>query len=508
MFAERQARVEGAQAITWQTVSESPLFLGLDVGTTTVTAVAFDPTRSESAASATLANTAYCTPAEPSSWSEMDLDRVFAISAEAVTSVVERLGHRARRLAGIGVTGQMHGVAFLDPDGRAARSTITWRDRRVQAALGSGGSYLDELKRRAGAGAFDRTGCEPAAGYLGPTLFWLSLRGELPASRVCSIPDAIVVLLTGGRPVTDPTNAAGSGVFDVVARRWDVDLLRRLGLPVEIFPHVQEAGTPVGTVTAALANAWGLRARLQVGTALGDHQASVIGSVREPLDTLHVNVGTGTQVSAILPEFTRVAGLDTRPFPGGRYLLTQAGLAGGRSFALLRDFFGRVGELLFARTLGQDELYEAMLRLAEAVPTGADGLQCSPLFAGTRPDPTLRGSVTGIGLDNFTPGHLTRAVVEGTAASLASSAAELLASAGPRGRLVGAGNGVRRNRLLAAAIAARFERPLLVPRWQEEAAVGAALSAAVGAGAGYDDAARCVKYLAQPGASESESESD
>jgi len=486
----------------------TPLFLGLDVGTTTITAVAFDIAAGDLVARVTLANTADCTPADrqAAGWSELDLDRARAIVDDAARAVVATLAERGQEqeLAGVGVTGQMHGVALLDAAGHAVRTAITWRDRRVAEPFADGVSYLEELKRRAGPGAFQRTGCEPAAGYLGPSLFWLALHDELRVQRVCSIPDAIVASLTGAPATTDRTNAAGSGVFDVVAGAWDVGLLDHLGVPRAIFPPVHGAGTPVGQLTRAAADAWGLRAALPVGVALGDHQASLLGSVGEPLDTVHVNVGTGAQVSAVMEEFARVPGLDTRPFPGGRYLLTLAGLAGGRSLALLRDFFGQVGERLFGARRSGDDLYDAMLGSAGEAPAGADGLTCTPLFAGTRREPSLRGAFTGISLDNFSPGHLARALVEGVADNLAASYAELQPAAGPRHRLVGAGNGIRRNPLLANALAARFGLPLAMPIWEEEAAVGAALAVAVGTGALPDFAAAAarVRYQALIGLTE------
>ena len=58
-------------------------------------------------------------------------------------------------------------------------------------------------------------------------------------------------------------------------------------------------------------------------------------------------------------------------------------------------------------------------------------------------------------------------------------------------RLVGAGNGLRENGLLAALVADAFGLPMLVARYREEAALGAALVAAVGVGLYEDLHAAC-----------------
>jgi sugar (pentulose or hexulose) kinase len=102
-------------------------------------------------------------------------------------------------------------------------------------------------------------------------------------------------------------------------------------------------------------------------------------------------------------------------------------------------------------------------------------------------------------LTNFTPGHLSRALLEGMARSFAASAgrvAQLLGRA--PSALVGAGNGIRTNPLLASIIAAIVGLPMRVPAHREEAAFGAALLAGVGAGviANLDEAGRRITLSA------------
>jgi len=128
------------------------------------------------------------------------------------------------------------------------------------------------------------------------------------------------------------------------------------------------------------------------------------------------------------------------------------------------------------------------------VSPGADGLRCSPLFTGTRTDPTLRGSFTGITPENLTPGHLTRALLEGMAEGFYAFYEQMRPLLGSRTQLIGSGNGLRRNPLLAQILAERFGMPLHIPALEEEAAVGAALLAAVGTGE-YADLEKATRML-------------
>jgi len=476
------------------------LYAGLDVGTTKVGVVMLDAETGRLLVRNAVANDACVgSPGSSEGRAELDLERLRGLIVRVLADAVAVVPARRREIAGLGVTGQMHGVALLGPGATPLGPAITWQDRRVEQPIpGQEESYLHRFMSLAGGpSAFDRCGCLPAAGYLGPTLFWLFRNGQLPPppARACFIPDAAVAFLTGRVPCTDPTDGGSSGIFDIVARRWHWPLIERLGLPRGIFPEVRESGELAGELLPDLARATGLPTGTPICVALGDNQASFLGSVREPGRSFLINVGTGGQISALVEDFCRVPGLDTRYFPGGRYLLVGAGSFGGRSYAYLRDLFLQVGAAFFGGR-GDEELYDQMTRLAAAVPSGCDGLACSPIFTGTRTDPAARGSFTGISPHNLTPGHLARALLEGMAAGFLALHGQMAPVIGVRPHLVGAGNGLRRNRLLAQLLATAFDLPLQITAHQEEAAVGAALLAAVGTGgfADFDAASRLLRY--------------
>ncbi|MEZ4831033.1 MAG: FGGY family carbohydrate kinase [Caldilineaceae bacterium] len=459
------------------------MYIGLDIGTTSISAVVLDTETGALLAHHAVANRA-ALAAGPGR-AEVDLAQVQALAVDALTGIVAAAGIDGSQIRGIGMTGQQHGVAFVDASAAPAGPAITWQDLRVQSPMpGTQTSYLQAFVDRAGGrDAFRRMGCLPAAGFLGTTLFWLHEEDQLPAPSAiaCFIPDAVAAFLTGETPRVDPTLAGSAGIFDIVSNQWDADLLARVGLSAELLPPIGQAGQRLGALRAEIANKVGLPAGIPVGVAVGDNQASFIGSVQDPTASLLINVGTGGQISARTDEFHFIPGLENRPFPGGHYLLIGGGLFGGRSYAYLLDFFRQAGADLF-HAAADDDLYDRMTALAAAVPAGCDGLRCSPLFTGSRVDPSLRASLTGLSPQNFTPGHVTRALLEGMAEGFHQFHTQMLPVIGERSPLVGAGNGVRRNRLLAQILAARFGMALHVPALSEEAAAGAAITAAVGAG--------------------------
>jgi sugar (pentulose or hexulose) kinase len=474
------------------------IYIGLDVGTTSLSALALDVEAGRVVAQVTRPNEAAVTSTGPEGllYAELDLARL----REGLLDLLAELRGRlpvGRPVEAIGVTGQQHGLALLEEDLSPARRAITWQDlRALETVPGTDKTYLQAMIRQAGGEeAFHRAGCLPAAGYMGASLYWLGQRDLLPqaSAYACLIPDAALALLTETPPCTDATDAGSSGLLDVVSGQWDWQAIARLGLPRELFVPVRRAGTPHAPLAPVAAERTGLGA-VPVCVAAGDNQASFIGSVRDPESSVLVNVGTGGQVSAMVHRFVRLAEVETRAFFEDRYLLVGAGLYGGRAYAYLQDFFRSVGGALFGAPPDAD-LFEEMNRLAAQVPPGSEGLRCTPLFTGTRAQPELRGSITGLGPTNMTPGHFARALLEGLAEGFHALYRQMEAATGARTTLVGAGNGITRNPVLAQILARRFGRDLHVAADVEAAALGAALLACAGMGErSLAEASRLVRY--------------
>ncbi|MCW4021114.1 MAG: FGGY family carbohydrate kinase [Candidatus Bathyarchaeota archaeon] len=478
------------------------LFMGVDMGTTKIAALLLDTSSGDIKAINVVPNRSEVTNVNDKAKgrSEWDAEKAAELTFKAIAGVTK---HSAlRKIEGICVTGQMHGTVLVSPDRRVLTPFIGWQDRRCDEKMrGRDISYIDRMIELAGEHGFQREGCHPATGYMGSTLFWLKENNALPSepATACFLPDYIVMRMTGQPPVTDPTNAGSSGIFDIVSRQWDSALIRKLGIPSDLMLEVKNSGEVLGGLTAEAAEKTGLARGTPVCVACGDNQASFFGSVADRRDTALVNIGTGGQISLWVPEYTAAKEVDTRCFLDESYLLVGAGTCGGRSYALLNRFFLEVGRAFFGAK-GDEELYGEMTRLAAKTPPGSDGLTCDPLFTGTRLNPNLRASWLGMSELNFTPGHLARALLEGVAQRFKTMYDGMLESAvSPRVRLVGSGNGVRKNQLLAKILSDKFGMPLQVPVNTEETALGAAILSAIGCRElqDFEDAVHIVKFEPQ-----------
>jgi sugar (pentulose or hexulose) kinase len=474
-----------------------PILLGIDLGTTTITSLALD---ADTGTVLTVASRPHDRRARYNrdlerGYSEWDVEVVLETAIDGLREVANGVQNH-RGLAALGVTGQQHGMLLVDSAVSPLTPFINWQDRRGEEHIRrTTTSYVEWARQRLGEDAPSRTGCRVATGYMAVTLLWLHDRGRLPpGAKACFLADFFTSRLTGKPLVTDPTLAASGGKLNVLQRDWDDAALKALDLSRALFPDVQPSAARLGGLTAEMAARIGLPAGLPVCVGIGDNQASFLGSVAEPSDSVLVNVGTGGQVSMWTDQFLYDPAMETRPFPGDGFLLVSAGLCGGKSYALLEQFFRLVGEHFFG-TAGDASLFKEMNRLAASVPAGADGLRCEPFFTGTRAQPDLLGAWTGVSAGNFTPGHMARSLLEGMARAFGASYNEIARVAGQARRcLIGAGNGIRENPLLPRLIAEEFGIPLATPAHREEAAFGAALAAGVGVGvfADFREAARRV----------------
>jgi sedoheptulokinase len=490
-------------------------YLGLDVGTTTVTAIVVNSETGDVLSRATEPNDSEITSGQDKKLgrSEWDAGRVLEIVRVVLRQVTES-GREVgavrpidtigpigaiEPIRGIGVTGQMHGMLLVDDAVQPVGPFIGWQDQRASdARANASGTVISDLLETVESVDVEGHVCRPKTGYLGATLAWLDTHNKLPTDSFLAtfLPDFVAARLTDSKPVTDATNAAGSGLFDVATRSWHQLFVDRLGLSPDLLPAVVESGSQAGQLSPQWKDT-GLGSGMPVCVASGDNQASFLGSVREPDETVLVNVGTGGQVSVSASTPDAGPGLEARPHVDGRYILVGAGRVGGRTYAWLRDFYLGVGRQIFNTDGDPESIYERMTDLAGKAGPGAGGLTFDPLLTGTREDPERRGVMEGIGTSNFDPGHLSRALLEGVIAQFRLLYENAVAvGVGERSVLIGAGNGLRKNPVLREIAEQKFRLKMRVPRHTEEAAYGAAMQAMVLGGdrASLEDAAGIIRY--------------
>lgn len=264
------------------------------------------------------------------------------------------------------------------------------------------------------------------------------------------------------------SNAASLGLYDAKKNGFRADILQKAGADADILPEVTDDFISVGSYKG-----------IPVSAAIGDNQASFLGSVENAADSVLVNMGTGGQISILSDTYFTAKGIEARPFVKGHYLLAGSSLCGGRAYALLEHFFRSYAEA--AGITGVDH-YSVMGKILDEKNDG-EKLKVNTTFSGTREKPEKRGSIKNIGTENFTPKALIGGVLEGMAEELYKMYRKIEKGlAGPKTRMVASGNGIRKNRHLQEVMSEKFGMGLELAKREEEAAYGAAVSGMIAAG--------------------------
>lgn len=427
--------------------------LGLDIGTTTISAVVYD-SNAGVLTSRTVRNDSFLT-GQP--WERIqDPQRILSLCMESLQVLLEQHPD----VAAIGLSGQMHGILYLDAAGEPVSPLYIWQDGRGDLPYGETESWASHLS--------ECTGYPLATGY-GMVTHYYNLNHNLvpeSAAALCTVHDYVAMKLAGRTaPVTEATDAASLGLYDGLNRRFDPAALKKAGINAALLPGI--ADDPC-LGTGALG--------IPVYAALGDNQASFLGATGGRTDVLLVNMGTGGQVSVYSPEYIHTETLETRPFPDGGWLLVGASLCGGRSYALLETFFRETVKMVTGKDVSA---YDAMAKAMASAETVTDYPKTATLFQGTRKDPSLRASIQDLGTNNFTPLHLIYGVMHGMADELFAMYKGYLDLGGkPPVAMIGSGNGLRLNDHLCRVFEETFGIPLILSENDEEAACGAAIYAA------------------------------
>jgi xylulokinase len=422
-------------------------------------------------------------------WSEQDPADWWSGAVDSIREVLRGTGVSGQEVAGVGLTGQMHGLTLLDEAGEVLRPAILWNDQRT-------GAQCDQIRARLGqARLIEITGNDALTGFTAPKVLWVrEHEPELYArARHVLLPKDYVRLKLTGAYATDRAGGSGTILFDLKTRDWSAQVLQALDIPAEWLPPTHEGPQVTGHVSAAAAQATGLQAGTPVVGGGGDQAAQAVGVGAVQPGIVALTLGTSGVVFAstgeafIEPQGRLHAFCHAAP---GRWHLMGVMLSAAGSLRWYRD------------TLAPGVDFDALLAPAAQVPPGSEGLLFLPYLTGERtphPDPLARGAFVGLTVRHTRP-HLTRAVLEGVALGLRDSF-ELIKSAGlteiTQVRVSGGG---ARSLLWRQILADVLGVALVTVNTTEGAAYGAALLAGVGAGVWSDVDTACGATVKQTGA--------
>jgi sugar (pentulose or hexulose) kinase len=387
-------------------------------------------------------------------------------------------------VGGIGITSQRTGVVLLDDEGKELASWPNADGRGVGEGIA--------LERDHAERVYAVAGRLPIMLYLPARLGWFRANRAEDAARVrwaLSLADWAVFRLTD-EAATEPTQAAELLVYDLAKGVWSDELCEQLGVPAKVLPAIHDAGSPAGTLTVVAAERLGLRKGIPVVGGGSDTQAASLGlGVTEP--------GQGSVIAGSTMLCQQP--VEEPLIDDARRLWTSPHLSGG---FVVEAHCGESGVPIDWTAALLGESHEWMDEAAGNAEPGSGGvsfIDAAPSNVGNFP--LMRQGGMSFPVPLLALGRsredVARAALEGVAFAAKAGLSWTQEVAGEFQDLA-LGGGVARSKSFARILAAAMNRPVRVATETNGSALGAAMVAAVAAGA-HGTVNEAAKAMADPG---------
>ncbi|MFN2213463.1 MAG: xylulokinase [Anaerolineales bacterium] len=410
-------------------------------------------------------------------WVEQSTDDWWQAAVLAVRQATSQLKNTSS-VAAISLSGQMHGTVLLDEANHALHPAVIWPDQRSTAQIKEIVDLFGEQRW------IEITGSMAATGFQSATLRWFQQNRSETWKRTHRIllPKDYLRWRLCREFITDPSDAAGTGLLDGERRNWSKTVLTGLQVGFELLPSPKPSIEVAGYLIPEAARAMGLPGETPVVVGAADTAASLLGAGITTGGDLLLTISTGGQLVTPSSQFvvdrlgrlhTFCSALEPGDQLAGWYLM-GATLSAGQSLRWLRE------NIL---NLSGADAYDQMLAWAEQAPIGADGLVFLPYLSGERVLPgeqQAQGAFAGLTIRHGRA-ELVRAVLEGVVFSLYEKYLVLMESGLQPGRILMAGGGSRSG-LWMQIVADVFGLPVYKLAIEEQSAFGAAIIAGVGIG--------------------------
>lgn len=340
-------------------------------------------------------------------WAEQRPENWWDAAQEAIKGVLKQAGAKGEDVKAVGLSGQMHGLVLLDKDDNVIRPSLIWCDQRSQPQV----DFINQTVGKANVVA--HTANPMLTGFTLPKLLWVRDNEPQNFEKAAKflLPKDYVRLKLTGEHCTEVSDASGTGMLDVVTRRWSREMVERLKLDASLLPDLKESVEVTGAITKAAAKATGLKEGTPVVGGGGDQAASGIGNGIVRPGPVSCTIGTSGVVFAYLdrPQYDPTGRVHTFCHAvKGKWHVMGVTQGAGLSLQWVRN------------QLMPDATYDQMTAEAATSPVLSHGLYWLPYLMGERTphlDAIARGGWIGL-TAKHTRADLLRAVIEGVSYSL------------------------------------------------------------------------------------------
>ena len=469
-------------------------FLSIDNGTQSVRAIVFDG-QGQLIAKSKIDIEPYFS--NQKGWAEQHADYFWDSLCQACQELWPKLPIPKESIVAVSVTTQRATVVPMGKDNQPLRPAISWLDQRqveTKPKLGKLESALMSLIRAKP--LVDLMHSQAEANWIEqnePDIWqqvhkFLLLSGYHNYKLTGQYNDAVASIV-------------GFVPFEYKTQQWaDKKDWKWRAMPIrpEMLPKVSPAGSVLGEITAAAADATGIPKGLPLIASGSDKACEVLGTGCIDNETGSLSYGSLATLNITSDKY-----LEAIPFypayPGvipNTFNIEMMVQRGYWMVSWFKKEFGLQEEQLAAH---QDTSPESMFdELLAKVPAGCEGLMLQPYWSPSNGDgPETRGAIIGFN-EEHTRAHLYRAMIEGLTYALREGKELLEKRSGKSiSRLVVSGGGSQSDQIMQIT-ADIFGMTVMRPHTFETSSLGAAIASAVGIGL-YPDFSTAVDKMTHHG---------
>lgn len=367
----------------------SKIWLGIDIGTTSLKAAAFD-------------SNGNCLKVYSEDYKLITRNDMIEFDAEEYWNItlraIENITSGGLKISGIAVDTQGETLIVTDENGKPLRPAIVWLDNRAEKeARQIEKDFTTEY-------VYEMTGQpEITAGWPASKLIWI--KNNEPETwkktkKIFMLADYINYRLTNNF-IADKTLQSSTIYFDLKKGGWWKEMLDYIGISEDMLPELRESGVQIGEYKG-----------IPVATGALDQIAACVGAGIINNEVVSEMTGTTLAVCATtdsLPKFD----------PDCKVPCHYSAIKDQYCLILWSPTAGMALKW-FKNNFCENFSFKELDELAKNIPQGCNGLTMIPYLCGAtipRYDPNARGEFKGIALEH-TRGHFVRAILEAVAQML------------------------------------------------------------------------------------------
>ncbi len=445
------------------------LVIGLDSSTTATKAIVID----KRGKVITQANKTINLSSPQPGYYEQDPEDWWISAKKTLRKITDQIN--PERIEALGISNQRETFVPLNSKGEHLRPALVWLDERCK-------EEVTPFAQKIGVQKIHRITGKPVD--YAPVVYRLAwMKKHEPhlfrkIFMVCDVHSWLVWKLTGSFR-TSWASADPLGLYDLKIKRWSDVILDALKIRENQLPQTFSPGTILGKVTKLASQQTGLLTGTLIVAGGGDGQAAGLGANVLSKERAYINLGTAVVMGVYGLNYRTNKAFRTMTACSENGYYYECSLRAG-TFAI--DWF--INNILNIEPSKQSDIYQQLEKEAELVQTESNALFYLPYLCGAMNpywDINARGAFIGLSSSHHR-GHMYRSILEGITFELlfALSAVEKNVGTNVR-RLVAIGGGVSSS-LWCHILANITGRNIYLPITTESSALGAGISAAVGAG--------------------------